>query len=453
MSLTQFIREPSPLRDFFAANFPRTTVLVRDLNAMLAASSPQATNLLQSELGVIGTALTYRAYLYFQPFMPESMMAYRGRIFLEVELISAKRRQERERLLETWSAAREIIAQTPSGELVPEDEERQVCRACLFLAYCERFAVASFDPERSPLYQALTKHRSAEGVLEAIGRPPLVEDLLRLSRAFYARWSPHFGCPVILNPAFEGSYLVGGADADWIIESTLMELQSGVKPIQLPFKCNPVPTLIELKSSAEPRPVTPQYLWQLLGYALLDFDDAYCIRAVGFDFARHNVTYAWPLEELAARLSGMERPIQAWRQAMQEVCERLSQWRRERGVMRLRFYRYRPQPHGGGQRGLTGEGLTVRPNRQVETFYIRAGRVVRSVVFRLSADEMDRLWALMEASGLAEASQAMHPTPGHTLYEIHWKDCRAYISEGSVPERLAPALEWLNRMLDERLGK
>jgi hypothetical protein len=89
--------------------------------------------------------------------------------------------------------------------------------------------------------------------------------------------------------------LVGGADADIIVEGTI----------------------VEFKTSRQPRPVAREHLWQLLGYVLLDFEDAHSIHAAGFDFARHDMTRSWPVEELTGILAESRRPMAYWRRQMQ----------------------------------------------------------------------------------------------------------------------------------------
>ena len=79
------------------------------------------------------------------------------------------------------------------------------------------------------------------------------------------------------NPTFAGSSAIGGADADFIVATTIFELK----------------TTKTLNAAA-----VRSALLQLLGYSLLDYDDAYEIRRVGIYFARHAWLKAWPIWEL-----------------------------------------------------------------------------------------------------------------------------------------------------------
>ena len=89
----------------------------------------------------------------------------------------------------------------------------------------------------------------------------------------------------ILNPTFALSRGVGGADADLVLGSCLLDIKATVNP--------------RLERS---------WLLQLLGYTLLDSDDACHIDAVGILLARQAVMAYWPLEPLLDATAGSARP-------------------------------------------------------------------------------------------------------------------------------------------------
>lgn len=74
---------------------------------------------------------------------------------------------------------------------------------------------------------------------------------------------------------------MGGADADIIVDGTLIELKA-------------VQTAVLNKSN----------VWQVLGYLLADTSDTYEIRAVAWYFARHGYRWQLPVEEFLHRLHG-----------------------------------------------------------------------------------------------------------------------------------------------------
>ena len=108
----------------------------------------------------------------------------------------------------------------------------------------------------------------------------MVDDLCRLIEAnadACATWNTR--TPLLLNPIFDGSVAVGGADADLIVAGTLLDI----------------------KTTLNPR-ISRAMLWQVLGYALLDWDDRYGIRRVGLHLPRQAVTLDWSVDRLAETL-------------------------------------------------------------------------------------------------------------------------------------------------------
>lgn len=110
-----------------------------------------------------------------------------------------------------------------------------------------------------------------------------------MSELFYDQMGGRFTEDAVLNPTFDGSpYIVGGADADVILDSCLID-----------FK-----TTINAK-------IEGRALYQLLGYSLLDFSNQYGIQRVGFYLPRQGRFITWQLEDLASQLQvGYPLPIQ-----------------------------------------------------------------------------------------------------------------------------------------------
>jgi hypothetical protein len=89
---------------------------------------------------------------------------------------------------------------------------------------------------------------------------------------------------MIAGPTFAGSLAVGGADADLICGTTLVEIKAH-------------------KDSSIPG----RDIWQLAVYALMDFDDRYGIDTVTLLSARQGTSVSWPLVGLLTELAG--KPI------------------------------------------------------------------------------------------------------------------------------------------------
>lgn len=89
----------------------------------------------------------------------------------------------------------------------------------------------------------------------------------------------------ICGPVFDGSRHVGGADADFILNGAL----------------------IDCKATIRPRRMGRAEVYQLAGYLLLDYSDAYAIETVGLYLSRQGALIDWSvtdfLSSLGARLS------------------------------------------------------------------------------------------------------------------------------------------------------
>jgi hypothetical protein len=82
------------------------------------------------------------------------------------------------------------------------------------------------------------------------------------------------------GPTFTGSSDVGGADADFIADGVL----------------------VDVKATTNPTKLRREVIYQLAGYALLDYDDEYQIREVGFYLARTGTLVSWELPDFLERL-------------------------------------------------------------------------------------------------------------------------------------------------------
>jgi len=107
-----------------------------------------------------------------------------------------------------------------------------------------------------------------------------VRDVAAVLDATQHRWPRLRDLPFVANPIFPLSAQIGGADADWI--------SGGM--------------LYECKLSYVARPVAGKHLRQLLGYLLLDHEDALAITAVALFLPRQGACLAW---DTAAFLRGL----------------------------------------------------------------------------------------------------------------------------------------------------
>ena len=101
--------------------------------------------------------------------------------------------------------------------------------------------------------------------------------------------------PWAAGPTFAGSALIA-ADGDLIAAGLLLELKTSGK------------LTLAVKD-----------LWQVIGYALLDFDDEYHLESVGIFSARYAYLATWGLGSLLADLAGHAVSPQSVRDEFREV--------------------------------------------------------------------------------------------------------------------------------------
>ena len=140
-------------------------------------------------------------------------------------------------------------------------------RAALVLAHCEQVYRRGAAALKRSLGEALDLADNGLSFAMAIDEPSLT-DLRALMEANAGQLDDWQGRGAAgeryePNPVFAGSNLVGGADADWLVGDTLIYSKAYGKLT--------VPTL-------------RRFLRQLLGYVMLDLDDALGIRSVGLGF-------------------------------------------------------------------------------------------------------------------------------------------------------------------------
>lgn len=159
----------------------------------------------------------------------------------------------------------------PVGRRLTLAEEEELCRYCYLLALYDECCRMSGAWE-SPL-QRLVPDASMDDAL-ALVPEAAVADLCALVDGMHRSELASSSGRVIANPSFSGGALVGGADGDLIIGDCLIDAKT---------------TIRELKR---------EWVYQVIGYAVLDFDDAHRIRTTGFYHGRVPALLAWDLQAM-----------------------------------------------------------------------------------------------------------------------------------------------------------
>jgi hypothetical protein len=311
VALTWWLADSSsPLRRWFEAALPNVRHVQKDyrLSGPVTIQPPA-----ECAHGTIGTAFDYRARYYFNVTNPDQFAA----------AVGAKRTGAVELYQEVATELTGFLKQvSPIGSRLGPDEEATLNRFCYALALFEEcyrsrlwrnspLAPLVLDgwvddgvwwplPGRGPRLAPLALGDCVDELLRV---PPaeVIADLCALSFAFADAASDLIALRdrTVLSPAFRGSELVEGADADLIVDGCLYDLKTSKQP-----------------------GLNRQTVYQLIGYVLLDFDDEYKIDSVGLYRARVPVAIRWELAELLATAGGPDVTLAGLRKDLKALLPR-----------------------------------------------------------------------------------------------------------------------------------
>ena len=206
------------------------------------------------------------------------------------------------------------------GKKLTECDEDNLNRHCVVLALLEAIFRAGLRPG-SPLSKG--EFVNARALLDIV-QQEWISDLRALSWIFYDGFNHLLPLNHVLNPRFDGSKDVGGADADLIVDGVL----------------------IDIKTTAQ-QGIRNESIWQLLGYVLLDYSDTYRINAVALYMARQGILFKWDLEDAVRCLYAGEPPsIEELRSKFKELARSSRQER-----VRMRRMRSRTTPSDAPGKG------------------------------------------------------------------------------------------------------
>ncbi len=298
MSLTSHLNDKtSPIGQFIKQRFSQTISLTKDANRQLKEAPTLRPLVHAGELypyGSLGAAIDYRTRYAFAITPYQQLVAWHGALLLTTVGGSYSRglvKEFFERLDTTLKAVR------PVGKRLDAADELTLDRYCFVLSLFEQ-AFRSNAYVQGPLMQPTVKHSVEE--LLAIPQVAWLDDLGAMFMLFYDRYSHLLSRPAILNPVFAGSVDIGGADADMIVEGCLIDMKASISP--------------QIKAD---------FLHQLAGYVLLDYNDTYHITSVGIYMARQGILFSWPVSEFLQKVTGDgDTSLKALRQAFRTLCQK-----------------------------------------------------------------------------------------------------------------------------------
>lgn len=308
--------QDSRVRLFFAERFPNRRAIKRDVRDR-TVDAPTIRPTVDVAWGTIGTALDYRLRFSFEAARaligdlvggglglltdesyppsidPEPpLLARIGALILAGSGLITK-----ELAAEFFGGVAAAVRDArPFSRRLTLVEEDRLCRFCYVLGLFDEVARLGGVYPTSPL--ATLPDRATIDDLLRLPSDVATEDLRRLSWLFMDTQQHLLAGTATLNPTFEGSMDIGGADGDVIVDHCIIDFKTAVDP----------------KSIKK-----PSWPWQLLGYALLDYNDSLGLKSVGLYLARQGVSIQWPLDEFAAKLAGQEVSLEAARASLRHL--------------------------------------------------------------------------------------------------------------------------------------
>jgi hypothetical protein len=239
----------------------------------------------------VGTAFDYRLRYHLGECPTQALVAWHG---AAVHLANPYERAEAARFFGHLELLTSRIS--PAGRELSDEDELLLDSYCVVLQQFEAmYRTAGQWHPVFPLPTSGDMTPETEPLLQLAPEAD-VQDVMRLSRSVPRVFGPLIepvlrgALPYDANPKFAGSMAIGGADADFIIGGTIFELKT-LKALNAPALRNA--------------------LLQLIGYALLDYDDTYRIRNVGLYLSRQEWVAAWPVWQFVFPLSEVVQRLAA----------------------------------------------------------------------------------------------------------------------------------------------
>lgn len=306
VSLTSQISAPDSLFAMFASrHLPRQrTVMDGYRTAARAAPAPRqpaAPAGIRPAWGTIGAAIDHRLRYAFTCRDIVDGAVRQGMEYAASLAVQARRAEHAEALLAVGADLVADLAGLLERER-PDDRDRPVLltaaaeerldRLCVAMVWFEEVYRSGVLAMTGPLARlgagltlpALLAQVPGYVVRDLEVQVRLAQHALAGLRAQTSRESCHSG------PTFAGSRAVGGADADLIAGGLLVDFKALKDPVRL----------------------APSALYQLAGYALLDFEDRFGLDQVGFYLTRSGQLITWGLEDFV-RLLGADLSVPALR--------------------------------------------------------------------------------------------------------------------------------------------
>ncbi|WP_137873778.1 hypothetical protein [Rhodococcus sp. Q] len=302
MSLTSQIKSPtSPFMRFAAVELPNSAAVtaLKDgihRRKIAAAASHDGK---RPDWPLIGTSIDFRLRLAFSHTAPVPECAQRG----YRGLARMARPGGCETLLSDLAAAiTKLLAQGPppgaaADAIHSESAEVELIRLCAVAAQLDQLYRNPLLIEKTVLLDDERRIVTLDRAVEQISWFVVdqIRDQVHLSGTGLAPVRSQF-MQALPGPTFAGSDLIGGADADLLVDDLLLDF----------------------KSTHEATTIARRDVYQLAGYVLLDFDDVHEIRRVGVYWTRHGVLRILSTDTFF-ELLGARKPVDQLRSELRSL--------------------------------------------------------------------------------------------------------------------------------------
>ena len=272
MSLTSALDDQgSWVNRFFKSEFPKLTDFCKREGTAVKALPLKVPPRTHGQVRLVGTAFDYRLRLHLKDDLARSLVLADG----------VDRMQQRGSGLDptvdsAWvESTRRLLRERPVGDRMA------LARASVVLAWMHDGYRSGGRWSEGMKKIARSLNQSSMPTWHEYG-VSVDQEVAGEVAALFDAASECLPAAAVCGPEFAGSRAVEGADADLIVG-----------------RC-----LYEVKPSSNPRDKLPRHLRQLIGYALLDWNDAYGLERAGFYFSRQAERKSWPLSKLLAECTG-----------------------------------------------------------------------------------------------------------------------------------------------------
>ena len=316
MSLTsELSRKESWVNGFFKANFPGVVGFANREGSALKSLGIKIPSKRRDSARLVGTAFDYRLRMHFDAAVPDSEER-QDHCRKDVLLHGVARLTRTGSGLGTSTDAK--WAETTARLLreIPTEDGDMQAKASIVLAWLDWGfrSGGKWSHGLCAVAKAVGEHGGggwdvlvAPICREYAAEAAEIDNLMRLVQPPPAR---NMDCGVV----FDGSRFVGGADADIILDGCLWDV----------------------KTTERPRRGFPLALRQLIGYALLDWNDTYGLEGVGLYFARQGVWLRWNLRDLVRQTATSGASLSKLREEFCAMAHKWSPRAQARAAPRLR---------------------------------------------------------------------------------------------------------------------